>query len=204
MAEKALPESYAVDVFINYQRGERDAVAIIAQRMVELRLSVWFDSALKPGGAFDEEIAQRLTAAKAVLTCWTPAAIASDWVRAEAALALQSDKLVACLLEPVQLLPPFNLIHAENLTTWAGQEDDAAWLKILGRIGDLTGRPGLATYTEVMRPNVALDAVRNWALANGDDALVDTVWHRVHQLEGEDQPERSAREEAEAAIAACG
>jgi hypothetical protein len=203
MAEQALPRTPpAVDVFISYQRGERDAVAIIAQRMVELRLSVWFDSALKPGGAFDEEIAQRLSAAKAVLTCWTPAAMASDWVRAEAALALQADKLVACLLEPVQLLPPFNLIHAEDLCTWAGQEDAAAWLKILGRIGDLAGRPGLATYTEVMRPNVALDAVRSWALANGDDALVDTVWHRVHQLEGENQGDRIAREKAEAAIAA--
>ena len=48
----------------------------------------------------------------------------SDWVRAEAAMARQSAKLVTCLLEPVQLPPPFNVIHTEDLITWAGQGDD--------------------------------------------------------------------------------
>ena len=191
-----------VDVFISYQRGERDAVAIIAQRLLELRVVVWFDHALRPGGAFDEEIANRLSAARAVLTCWTPAAMASDWVRAEAAMARQSDKLVACLLEPVQLLPPFNVIHAEDLTTWAGQEDDPAWLKLLDRMGDLLERPGLSRYSQVMAADASLDTLRQWALDNGDDPLVDTVWHRIHLCEGEDQSARIERERAEAAVAA--
>lgn len=195
-------ESGDVDVFISYQRGERDAVAIIAQRLIELRVAVWFDRALRPGGAFDEEIASKLGAARAVLTCWTPSAMASDWVRAEAAMARQSDKLVACILEPVQLMPPFNVIHAEDLSAWAGQDDDPAWLKLLDRIGELLGRPGLARYAEVMRTGATLDTLRQWALDNGDDPLVDTVWHRIHQLEGEDQAGRIEREKTEAAAAA--
>ena len=149
-----------VDVFISYQRDERDAVAIIAQRLLELRVVVWFDRALRPGGTFDEEIAAKLSAARAVLTCWTPAAMTSDWVRAEAAMARQSDKLVTCLLEPVQLLPPFNVIHAEDLISWAGQEDDPAWLKLLDRIGELLGRPGLSHYGQVMAADASLDALR--------------------------------------------
>ena len=186
------------DVFISYQRAERDAVAIIADKLADLRLEVWFDSKLRPGGTFDEEIATQLETAKAVLICWTPRAIASEWVRGEATFAHQKAKLVACFLEPTQLLPPFNLTHAEDLTTWAGQEDLPGWLKILECIGQLVGRPGLAAYPMLLRPETTLTILRAWTKANGDDALVADVWARIALLEGEGAAERIAREKAEA------
>jgi hypothetical protein len=186
------------DIFISYQRAERDAVAIIAEKLVELRLDVWFDSKLRPGGIFDEEIATQLETAKAILTCWTPRASASEWVRGEATFAHQRTKLVACFLEPTQLLPPFNLTHAEDLTTWAGQEDAPEWIKILERIGQLIGRPGLAAYPRLLAPNTTLATLRSWATANGDDPLVSDVWARIELLEGEGAAERIAREKAEA------
>lgn len=61
-----------VDVFISYQRDEREAVQIIAEKLAELKLNVWFDSNLRSGKNFDQEIAQTLESAKAVLSCWTP------------------------------------------------------------------------------------------------------------------------------------
>ncbi len=186
------------DVFISYQRSEHDAVAIIAEKLTELRLDVWFDSKLRPGGTFDEEIAAQLDAAKAVLTCWTPRAIASEWVRGETTLAHQKAKLVACFLESTQLLPPFNLVQAEDLTTWAGQEDAPAWLKILERIGQLVGRPGLADYPTLLAPETTLARLRAWANANGDDPLVGDIWARIALLEGEGAAERISREKAEA------
>src|SRR4029078_9209818 len=63
------------DVFISYQRAERSAVTIIVEKLTELRLDVWFDSKLSPGATFDEDIGVELDKAKAVLVCWTPAAI---------------------------------------------------------------------------------------------------------------------------------
>jgi hypothetical protein len=66
-----------VDVFISYQRDERDAVRIIAEKLTELKLDVWCDSNLRSGKNFDQEIAQTLESAKAVLSCWTPRAISS-------------------------------------------------------------------------------------------------------------------------------
>jgi hypothetical protein len=188
------------DVFISYQRAERDAVTIIAEKLTELRLDVWFDSKLRPGGTFDEAIATQLEAAKAVLACWTPSAIASEWVRGEATLAHQKAKLVTCFLEPTQLLPPFNLTHAEDLTTWAGQEDAPAWLKILERIGQLVGRPDLAAYPALLAPETSLATLRVWANANGDDPLVEDVWARIALLEGEDAAARIAREKVEARV----
>ena len=86
------------DVFISYQRDEQEAVRIIADKLTELKIDVWFDSNLRTGSTFDEEIAEALESAKAVLTCWTASAISSEWVRAEATMARDRNKLVACYL----------------------------------------------------------------------------------------------------------
>lgn len=189
-----------VDVFISYQRAEREAVQIIANKLVELRVSIWFDAKLRPGGSFDEEIATAIKEAKAVLTCWTPAALASEWVRGEATMARQDDRLVACFLEPTTLIPPFNLTHAEDLSAWAGQEDNPAWIKLLERIGGLIGRPGLAGFYAVMRPEATVDEIKAWADANGADPLADVVWTRLTKLVDEDQQTRFAREKQEAFV----
>jgi hypothetical protein len=67
-----------VDVFVSYKQEEREAVQIIASSLADLKLDVWFDTKLRAGGSFDEEIATALQAAKAVPVCWTHAAIQSD------------------------------------------------------------------------------------------------------------------------------
>jgi hypothetical protein len=190
-----------IDVFISYKQEEREAVQIIASTLIDLKVSVWFDTRLRAGASFDEEIAAALDAAKAVLVCWTPAAIQSEWVRGEATQGMQRERLAACILQPTNLIPPFNLTHAENLCAWAGQDDDPAWLKLLERIGELTGRPGLTTYTKVMRVGASAQDLKAWATGNGADPLVETVWSRVALLEGEGSSERLARERAEARIA---
>jgi hypothetical protein len=191
-----------VDVFISYKQEEREAVSIIATSLADLKLDVWFDSKLRAGGSFDTEIAAALETAKAVLVCWTSAAIRSEWVRAEATEGRNGDRLVACFLQPTMLPPPFNLTHAENLSAWAGQRDDPAWLKLLDRIGELVGRPGLSRYYAVMRPGASIQELRDWANANGADPLIDTVWTRISLIEGEGADARLAREKAEARTAA--
>lgn len=187
-----------IDVFISYKQEEREAVQIIASSLSDLKVSVWFDTKLRAGGSFDEEIAAALNTAKAVLVCWTPAAIASEWVRGEAAQGHESNRYVACFLQPTKLIPPFNLIQTENLCAWAGQPDDPAWLKLLDRIGELVGRPGLSTYHAVMRPGATLAELKAWANAHGADPLADTVWSRIQLIEGEDGAARIVREKAEA------
>lgn len=187
-----------VDVFISYKQEEREAVQIIASSLSDLKLSVWFDTKLRAGGSFDEEIAAALNDAKCVLVCWTPAAIQSEWVRGEATQGKESNRLAAAMLQPTTLIPPFNLLNAVNLTAWAGQVDDPAWLKLLERIGELTARPGLSTYYAVMRAGAPKEELHAWATENGADPLAATVWDRIKLIEGEGAAERIAREQAEA------
>ena len=187
-----------VDVFISYKREERDAITLIAERLRALKLEVWFDDQLRQGPAFDQEIAAKLAEAKCVLVCWTPAALDSEWVRGEAALAHGDGKLVACFLEPTRLIPPFNLQQTEDLMRWAGQEDDPAWIRLLTGIGERVGRPGVATFASVMAVGSPVAALRTWAAAHGADPSAESVWARIRILEGESSADRIEREQIEA------
>lgn len=131
------------DVFISYKREERAQVERIAERLKGLGLSVWFDSRLPSGESFDEEINREIHDAKCVLVCWSPGAVQSQWVRAEAAIGRERDVLATVTLAPTRLYPPFNLIHSIDLSKWDGRDTDPAWLATIGRIGALTGRQDL-------------------------------------------------------------
>ncbi len=185
------------DAFVSYHSEDRAAVAIVAEELKKLKLDVWFDAALRSGSAYDSQISQQLGSAKVVVACWTPGAVKSDWVRAEADFARTRDKLVPCTLQPTELPPPFNLAEAPNLSAWAGQDDDPPWLKILERIGQLVDRPGLATYCAVMRPSATLPELKAWVGANAIDPLSADVWARITAFEGENAEQKAAREAAE-------
>lgn len=131
------------DVFISYKREERAQVERVAERLKGLGLSVWFDSRLPTGESFDEEIDREVHAAKCVLVCWSPGAVQSQWVRAEAAIGRERDVLATVMLAPTRLYPPFNLIHTVDLSKWQGADTDPAWLATIGRIGALTDRRDL-------------------------------------------------------------
>ncbi|MEZ5936773.1 MAG: TIR domain-containing protein [Hyphomonadaceae bacterium] len=125
------------DVFISYKRGDATKVEPIVAKLKELGFDVWLDTRLEAGPSFDEQIASKLKSAHVVLVCWTPAALESSWVRGEAAAAHESEKLVACFLQPTKLTPPFNLLQTENLAGWRGEDDHAGWVKTLTRIASL-------------------------------------------------------------------
>lgn len=132
------------DVFISYRRDQRDQVLVIAEKLQELGLSVWFDARLEAGSSFDEEINREVRSAKCVFVCWSPEAMQSRWVRAEASIGLERDVLVAAFLHPAELMPPYNLVHAANLEGWNGTHDDPAWGQVLARVGRLVEKPDLA------------------------------------------------------------
>lgn len=132
------------DIFISYRRDQREQVVLIADKLAELGLSVWFDARLEAGTSFDEEINREVRSAKAVLVCWSPEAIQSRWVRAEASIGLERDVLVATFLRPTELITPYNLVHTVSLEGWSGAQDAASWRDLLARIGGLVGRPNLS------------------------------------------------------------
>jgi hypothetical protein len=161
------------DVFISYKRDERSEIAGIAARLTALRLKVWFDAEMRSGTTFDAEIDRQVRAAKAVLVCWSPGAVTSDWVRAEATIGRQREVLAAGIIKTCELPAPFNLVHADDLRAGIGPQNQE-WTRLLQRIGDLVGRPGIAEYERIAeaRDRAALGA---WIAAHPQDPLVEEV-----------------------------
>lgn len=159
------------DVFISYKRDERSEVLQIAERLRALKLKVWFDADLRSGTSFDSEIDRHIRRAKCVLACWSPGAVASDWVRGEATIGRERGVLAAAILKPCDLPAPFNLVHAEDLTVGIGPEN-RAWFRLLDRIGALVGRPGLGAY-ELAVASRDRGAIAAWMGEHPHDPLFD-------------------------------
>lgn len=170
-APQATGPRVAPDVFISYRRDERTDVVQIAERLRALKLKVWFDADLRSGTSFDAEIDWNIRRAKCVLVCWSPGAATSDWVRGEATIGREREVLAAAMLKSCSLPAPFNLIHAEDLTSGVGPEN-RAWFHLLDRIGALVGRPGLGAY-ELAVASQDRGAIAAWMGEHPHDPLFD-------------------------------
>lgn len=171
--------SRAMDVFISYKRDERALVHAIAERLKALKLSVWFDAEIHSGKTFDAEIDRHVRSAKCVLVCWSPGAVASDWVRGEATIGRQRNVLAATMLVPCDLPAPFNLVHANDLTMGIGP-GNGEWLQTLERIAALVGRPGLAAFERLEISGPA--AFGEWIARNAGDPLLEEAVRRLKAL----------------------
>lgn len=185
------------DVFISYCRSQRERVALIEEKLQALGLTVWLDKSLSIGGSFGDEITQQIDGARAVLVCWEKDANQSQWVFREATHALTLNKLVPCMLESVDLRPPFDSIHAEDLSAWEGEDAFAAWIKVLERIGELVGRLGLEEYAQILGEGAPARSLRDWLSKFGDDPLAPQVRERIAVLDHESAKERLRRERRE-------
>ena len=87
------------DLFISYARVDHDQTAQLAQALERRGLSVWWDRELVGGDEFSAEIEKALEAAGAVIVCWSAAGAKSRWVKDEASLAADANKLISISLD---------------------------------------------------------------------------------------------------------
>src|SRR5690349_3855580 len=123
------------DVFISYKRDERDAVERIAHKLRAVGLDVWFDAGMTAGDSFSDEIDREARAARAILVCWSPTARESRWVKAEAMIGFEQDKLAAAYVAgPDGFSPPtpFNTVHAADVRGFvaSGAAVHAGWRSV--------------------------------------------------------------------------
>src|SRR5215471_6985183 len=100
------------DIFVSYARADTALVAPLVSALEDQGWSVWWDPQIVAGQDFDDLIAQELEAARAVVAVWTPASVASRWVRGEARIAAERG-----VLAPVQFGAPNLPIDARTLHT---------------------------------------------------------------------------------------
>lgn len=115
------------DVFISYNREDRDRASVIANALEAEGFSVWWDAALRAGETYDEVTEQNLRTAGAVVVLWSKRSSNSKWVRAEATVGERSSTLVPALIEDCERPIRFELVQTADLRHWRGDRADPHW-----------------------------------------------------------------------------
>lgn len=103
------------DVFISYARSDLPRVRVIAEKLKDAGLSVFWDRMIPAGVDYQHFLGEALDHSRLVLVVWSREAISSDWVRAEAEYARVRKRLISCRIEECSLGPPFNTFHTADL-----------------------------------------------------------------------------------------
>lgn len=123
------------NVFLSYAREDTAKAELIAQALSGQGWTVWWDRTIPPGKTFVIEDA--LEHASCIVVLWSKAAIASHWVRAEAAEGMSRGILVPAFLEDVKVPADFGRIHAANLTSWNGEGSEPQFEQFLQSVAVL-------------------------------------------------------------------
>ena len=114
-------------IFLSYNREDQPVAKLFAEGFQHAGLSVWWDTALRSGEAYDEVTEAALRGAKAVVVLGSPRSVVSRWVRAEATLADRSKTLVPAMIEHCERPIMFELTQTAELSHWRGADADRAW-----------------------------------------------------------------------------
>jgi DNA-binding response OmpR family regulator len=141
-SDKAKPApANGTDLFISYSQKDLATVKSLTAALEQIGWSVWFDQELRAGAAFDRVIEQALSSARAVVVAWSKNSVNSDWVRAEAAFALEASKLFPVRLDDVPLPLRFTNVHTLNLSKWDGSAEHDALQALIAHLSETIGKP---------------------------------------------------------------
>jgi hypoxanthine phosphoribosyltransferase len=134
------------DIFISYSRPDREHARRMAERLARLDVDVWYDRNLRPAAFWRRDLERELDRAKLVMTLWSQGGTESRWVRHEAGIADEADRLISVRIEPCRIPPPFSEQQAVDLIDWNGDSDAGAWLDLVETIADRLQRGELKEY----------------------------------------------------------
>jgi serine/threonine-protein kinase len=110
--------------------------------------NVWWDQALKSGEVYDQVTESALRQARIVIVLWSKAAVASDWVRSEATVAMQRGALMPVMIEACQRPVMFELRQSADLITWKGNAKDPRLVAFLADVGRQLATPETPRQTQ--------------------------------------------------------
>ncbi|MDZ7627394.1 MAG: SUMF1/EgtB/PvdO family nonheme iron enzyme [Parvularculaceae bacterium] len=155
------------DVFISYNREDRETARLVSSALESEGFSVWWDAALRAGETYDEVTEHNLRTAGAVVVLWSKRSSNSKWVRAEATVGERSSTLVPALIEDCERPIRFELVQTADLRHWRGDRADPNWR---GFIQDVRS----AIDKKAPRPAAATPS-----LTSTDVSIETTFWNSI-------------------------
>ncbi len=161
------------DVFISYNREDREIAGLVANALEAEGFSVWWDAALRAGETYDEVTELNLRSAGAVVVLWSKRSSNSKWVRAEATVGERSSTLVPALIEDCERPIRFELVQTADLRHWRGDRSDPHWRAFMQDVRTAVRRRGAdaspGTTPTGSSQNVTIETTFWNSIKNGTD-----------------------------------
>ncbi len=122
------------DIFISYSNKDRPWVERFAKTLGTHGWSVWWDRDIPTGQTFDTVIEKALESAKCAIVVWSENAVASKWVRSEAADALERMILLPVRIDNTKLPLEFRRIQTKSLIDWKEGSSHSEFDKLVEEI----------------------------------------------------------------------
>jgi hypothetical protein len=176
------------DIFVSYARADRARVDFVWDHLVGQHWRVWRDDFIPSNANFHDEIHARLRAATCVVVVWSAAAAASEWVRAEAAVARETKSLFLVQIDQTALPDDLKEQQAAQLQSWDGGIDSEAFKRLLRDLAERIGPkkpvgtfPRLLAYEIISDKHLALVHTA-WRRADKDSEFPGETMYQIHVI----------------------
>lgn len=145
------------DIFVSYAKDDRERAKLLADALVEIGWSVFWDREIPVGLNWYSHVGEALSGARCVVVCWSQASIKSDWVIEEAGEARGRRILIPVLLDIPEPPLGFRTAQALDISGWDGDPKAAVFRQLVGGVERLLGtrrnlvEPSLAQKAEAER-----------------------------------------------------
>ncbi len=110
-------------LFLSYAHNDHAQAQRLARALERCGYTVWWDALIEGGTRYATTINEALEAADAVVVLWSKQSIQSDWVRDEAALGRERQRLVPLSLDGSRPPLGFRQIQVIDISGWRGRAD---------------------------------------------------------------------------------
>jgi outer membrane biosynthesis protein TonB len=128
-----------VDVVICCASADRAAAGRIADAVAGTGYEPWLSDASSTYSEREDEVTERIGAAKAAIVIWSKASRASTSLRSEARAARSQRKLIEVSIDGSKPMPPFDPEQLISLSGWRGQDGHPGWRSIVRQLERLCG-----------------------------------------------------------------
>lgn len=114
-------EAKRITLFLSYSHDDEVRARRLAKSLQQAGYDVWWDDLIEGGTAYAKSINSALETADVVIVLWSAASVESDWVRDEAALGRDRQRLVPLSLDGTRPPLGFRQYQFINFRHWRGR-----------------------------------------------------------------------------------